>query len=259
MNELTLDGKLYISSKRAAEITGYAKDYVGQLCREGRVEARLVGRNWYVLNDAIQGKQFGSIDKNDEDKRQEIQGISLRRDTDQIAKYETQDSTDFPMVVHRIAEEPLPPEDKPYIDEERATDLAETQPSETWDSWFSPPTDPEPLISSTIEPEIEPEEVHQEKEKPAEEVSLRRIREYEPVQGAQEVVLEVNSRVQSYPRRQGGSRNHKIWLYTGLEIACVLIVLGAIAVAGVGSGFYQSPIFKTQANVLSGISFYTKH
>ncbi len=42
MNELTLDGKTYVSSRRAAEITGYAKDYVGQLCREGHVEARLV-------------------------------------------------------------------------------------------------------------------------------------------------------------------------------------------------------------------------
>jgi hypothetical protein len=49
MDELTLDDKAYLSSKRAAQVTGYAKDYVGQLCREGRVEARLVGRNWYVL------------------------------------------------------------------------------------------------------------------------------------------------------------------------------------------------------------------
>jgi hypothetical protein len=59
MNELTLDGKTYISSKRAAEITGYAKDYVGQLCREGRIEARLVGRNWYVLESSVREHRFG--------------------------------------------------------------------------------------------------------------------------------------------------------------------------------------------------------
>src|SRR4051812_35165499 len=59
MNELTLDGKVYVSSKQAAEMTGYAKDYVGQLCREGRVEARLVGRNWYVLKSAIEEHRFG--------------------------------------------------------------------------------------------------------------------------------------------------------------------------------------------------------
>lgn len=59
MDELVIDGKTYISSKHAAKITGYAKDYVGQLCREGRVQARLVGRNWYVLEDAIRQHRFG--------------------------------------------------------------------------------------------------------------------------------------------------------------------------------------------------------
>src|ERR1700749_3980947 len=60
MDELTLDGKIYISSKHAAKITGYAKDYVGQLCREGRVEARLVGRNWYILKSAIEKHRFAA-------------------------------------------------------------------------------------------------------------------------------------------------------------------------------------------------------
>src|SRR6266481_7336646 len=60
MNELTIEGKLYISSKRAAEMTGYAKDYVGQLCREGHVEARMVGRSWYVLESSIRGHRFGT-------------------------------------------------------------------------------------------------------------------------------------------------------------------------------------------------------
>lgn len=59
MNELTIDGKLYISSKRAAEITGYAKDYIGQLCREGHVDARMVGRSWYVLETSIRAHRFG--------------------------------------------------------------------------------------------------------------------------------------------------------------------------------------------------------
>ncbi len=60
MDEITLDDKTYVSSKRAAQITGYAKDYVGQLCREGRVEARLVGRNWYVLETSIRDHRFGA-------------------------------------------------------------------------------------------------------------------------------------------------------------------------------------------------------
>ncbi len=59
MDELTLDGETYVSSKRAAKITGYAKDYIGQLCREGRVKARQVGRNWYVLESSIREHRFG--------------------------------------------------------------------------------------------------------------------------------------------------------------------------------------------------------
>lgn len=63
MDEITIGDKTYVSSKQAAKITGYAKDYVGQLCREGRVEARLVGRNWYVLDSAIREHRFGKEDE----------------------------------------------------------------------------------------------------------------------------------------------------------------------------------------------------
>jgi len=59
MDELTLDDKIYISSKKASEITGYAKDYIGQLAREGRIEARLVGRSWYALESAVREHRFG--------------------------------------------------------------------------------------------------------------------------------------------------------------------------------------------------------
>ncbi|MDB4992196.1 MAG: hypothetical protein JWL75_441 [Parcubacteria group bacterium] len=59
MNEVTLGDKIYISSKRAAEITGYAKDYVGQLCREGHVDAKMIGRGWYVYEPSIRAHRFG--------------------------------------------------------------------------------------------------------------------------------------------------------------------------------------------------------
>lgn len=67
MDELVIEEKKYLSSKKAAKLTGYAKDYVGQLCREGKVEARLVGRNWYVLEDSIMDHRFGSISDVKED------------------------------------------------------------------------------------------------------------------------------------------------------------------------------------------------
>lgn len=61
MNEITIGDKIYISSKRAAEVTGYAKDYVGQLCREGHVDAKMVGRSWYVYEPSIRAHRFGEV------------------------------------------------------------------------------------------------------------------------------------------------------------------------------------------------------
>ena len=54
MNQsIEIEGKKYISSRRAAEITKYANDYVGQLCRQGKVKATRVGRQWYIDQDSI--------------------------------------------------------------------------------------------------------------------------------------------------------------------------------------------------------------
>ncbi|MEK7669545.1 MAG: hypothetical protein AAB350_03095, partial [Patescibacteria group bacterium] len=50
---LYLKGKKYISASRAAELTGYAGDYIGQLCRGKKIAASLVGRGWYVLESEI--------------------------------------------------------------------------------------------------------------------------------------------------------------------------------------------------------------
>jgi hypothetical protein len=48
-----IDGKIYISSSRAHEISGYSKDYIGQLCRGKKIEARMIGRSWYVNEESL--------------------------------------------------------------------------------------------------------------------------------------------------------------------------------------------------------------
>jgi len=53
MDELIIDKKKYISSKRASRISGYTKDYIGQLCRAGSIPSKMVGRSWYVEEDSI--------------------------------------------------------------------------------------------------------------------------------------------------------------------------------------------------------------
>lgn len=52
-NEIYFDGDKYISAKRAAEITGYTSDYVGQLSRTGKVNSKLVGRTRFVEGRGI--------------------------------------------------------------------------------------------------------------------------------------------------------------------------------------------------------------
>ncbi len=52
-SELYFEGKKYISAKRASEITGYNSDYIGQLCRGFKIEARRVGRGWFMGEDSV--------------------------------------------------------------------------------------------------------------------------------------------------------------------------------------------------------------
>lgn len=52
-DNLILERKIYISARRAAEITGYTSDYVGQLCRGGKLDSKMVGRSWFVLEESI--------------------------------------------------------------------------------------------------------------------------------------------------------------------------------------------------------------
>jgi hypothetical protein len=58
-DSLILEGIQYISSKRAADLTDYTKDYVGQLCRAKKVDAHLIGRNWYVSEEGILAHKRG--------------------------------------------------------------------------------------------------------------------------------------------------------------------------------------------------------
>lgn len=52
-SDLFFGGKKYISSSRAAKISGYVNDYIGQLCRDGKLESQMVGRSWYVSLDSL--------------------------------------------------------------------------------------------------------------------------------------------------------------------------------------------------------------
>jgi hypothetical protein len=54
---IILEGKEYVSARRASEETGYARDYIGQLARKGLIGAQRVGGLWYVSLESLKGYQ----------------------------------------------------------------------------------------------------------------------------------------------------------------------------------------------------------
>ena len=54
MDVLTVGEKSYVKASVLARELGYTADYIGQLCRGKKVDAKLVGRSWYVEKDSIQ-------------------------------------------------------------------------------------------------------------------------------------------------------------------------------------------------------------
>ena len=55
--EIYFDGKKFVSLKKASEASGYAKDYIGQLCRGDKINSRRVGREWFVDQEDLIGYQ----------------------------------------------------------------------------------------------------------------------------------------------------------------------------------------------------------
>ena len=54
MFEINIDSNSSrISLARAAQLTGYHQDYLGQLCRLGKLPAEKVGRNWFTSTEAL--------------------------------------------------------------------------------------------------------------------------------------------------------------------------------------------------------------
>lgn len=66
MDRVLLEGKEYVKVSTAAKETGYTADYIGQLCRAGKIDAKLVGRSWYVHESEIRDHRKGKSRSNAE-------------------------------------------------------------------------------------------------------------------------------------------------------------------------------------------------
>lgn len=268
MEEILIGDKKYVSSKQAAKATGYAKDYIGQLCREGRVPARLVGRSWYVLESAIHDHRFG------EQKAMESPKKNLET-TWESPRYEASEKEEFPSIEHLVEEERTSSagdqEDTLLVGEtEEVAAVGTEQLQDAWKAWFDKvvttphvvETDPDQvqIAHQEIEEPEKPEiEVAQEQEvvvpmkrtvyvEPPKELLPRRIEQVSAIYEDKTVLSS------SSPAKQR-TRSRVIVMHTAGYVLAVIIV----GLAAMSTGIFDKYIASyTQASQFSGVIMYNK-
>ncbi|MEZ4195125.1 MAG: hypothetical protein R3B53_01875 [Candidatus Paceibacterota bacterium] len=72
MEVVTIDGVEYLKATQAAKRFKYTSDYIGQLCRGKKIDAKLVGRTWYINPLSLETHKKGLYTKNVEVPASEI-------------------------------------------------------------------------------------------------------------------------------------------------------------------------------------------
>ena len=230
-------------------MTGYAKDYIGQLCREGRVPARLVGRSWYVLESAIQDHRFGKPGAEQLEKtRPEANWESPR--------YESSPGEELPSL-NELKEAQEPTEEASGVPQHLR---------DSWKAWF------DHVAQAALQPAEEVKEaVKVEDTIPAvqerEEIEPEAIEEVivpiHALHRASEEPVAVDERLDyraEEPRyvskaqktRPGG-------IVTVIRVMATLIMVIAIGTAVVGSGYFDKYIVSVKpVRLMAGVSLYNK-
>jgi hypothetical protein len=247
MDEILIEEKKYISSKRAAKVTGYAKDYIGQLCREGRVPARLVGRNWYVLETAIQDHRFG---------QQEIGHVNV---------VETAPSAPEPLSTWESPRyeaspvEALPPIHTPADEQDERTQHLQ----DSWKEWFDRVADTTPVISDIIpEKPIEKEEekevnipirtIHHSHHQPLPEDLLPQKTPHNWTE-----IKPVNEPREETPAQMQRGVGRKSVVAIQILGGLFAVVIAALAV--IGSGYFDKYILSVrQVEIITGVVIYNR-
>lgn len=271
MDELIIGEKAYIPSKKAAEITGYAKDYIGQLCREGRVEAKLVGRSWYVLESSIREHRFGPGVVAEAIITAPVAPVEeVLSPVDESPVTNTWES---PTYTPELVEEVVPVikttslENTPHFSEPKVADL-----QSSWETWFSKPADQSGVTSETFEAtekdevveeypeeemeeapviEEEPRTMHHEVPSGAHVLTITPIRPEATRMVQEEVYVPRPQPVAAYAHRtraKAKRREVRRSKGTGLIARAVFVafVMLVVAVAVVGTGFFDGVSSHTQ-------------
>lgn len=270
MDEILIEEKRYISSKRAAKVTGYAKDYIGQLCREGRVPARLVGRNWYVLETAIHDHRFGQQDHaltGDVETESTAQAL---QSTWESPRYEASPAEVLPSFNRAVQDAETPPADEQHEAPQALQD--------SWREWFDRVADAASAIPDVIssgkpteeEKEEREEVVADEKDEKEVRIPIRAIH-HQRYQAPPEELLpqaltqqEVARRRTTEDERNGAPEEAREQRKIGrsaimtIQTIGVLLAVLSASLAIIGSGYFDTYISSTRAGIFAGIVIHNK-
>lgn len=277
MDEIIIDQKKYVSSKRAAELTGYAKDYVGQLCREGRVPARLVGRSWYVLESAIQDHRFGAgrdfSTEGKEESQKKHEETQVLPSTWESPHYEAIHEDSLPQINRLRVTSTQTIE---AISSESSEQDAITRMRESWRQWFA--TIPDDKVSGSAEEQLEEaipaEEIEEENTLPFEPEEMVVSEAEQPVPVTIHAIHHpelVREAVGNLPVGQvvddrrhlevpvTGAERRKPRTFRAIKALTYFIIFCALVIGVAGSGYLDKIIIsEDRAGFLAGISIYNK-
>ena len=246
MKEITLNGRTYLSTKRASEVTGYTTDYVGQLARGGVVDAEQVGRNWYVLEESIKKHKFGdrvtAVNTKEDDVEAPALEVLVQEADEKEEERHQQESVEEFTDQSQVSSEEKPVEAQESPEEIPAEEAAEqiTQLQAAWDEWYKKQKTVPDQNSDVF---LSDDEASQEEE--AEEVPVRVAPE---VPQQEEVAPEVSAapaptpqRVEEAPEREGDAPVPSPYMPTQSSAVGGLVAgtLALLLVAGlvVGGGY----------------------
>jgi len=253
MDEILIEDKKYVSSKQAAKITGYAKDYIGQLCREGRVPARLVGRSWYVLESAINDHRFG--EPKSTAPGSEKSTVPTIHSTWEAPRYEASETEVFPSVNRPHDADPLLMTNG-MKGEETSENL-----QNAWQAWF----DRFDSIADTAPPAPVKAEEEAEIEQNREiKVPIRAIpsSQYRPPPEGLLPRRRADSRLEAEPSSENSmfhGEGRGLLAVKTMQLIGALFAIFVASAAVLGSGYLDKYILSnSQARIIAGISLYNK-
>ena len=156
MKELAIDGKKYVKASAIAKDLGYTSDYVGQLCRGGKIDAQLVGRSWYVDRDSIQAYKKSRYRSNQAKSKASVQAYQAARKDVTATRARTAEMTRHVPVHHYETDEA---DLLPAVQKEKQTAPAAADPTTTDHEQEKPAAAPEkkvPLKSKSSQRTFKP-------------------------------------------------------------------------------------------------------